>query len=320
MTRLALAVQPVLLLAQTAAEEAPSRSWRQTLHTPTVEILAGTILAVVGVWLLLPRGRRRGRLIGAVLSLLALMHFGSQIPLPTFGWADAAFNTIALATIVSCAATISSHNPLYSAIWFGMALLGTAGLFLLQGAQFLALATVVVYAGAILVTFLFALMLAQPGGHAFYDRISWEAGLSAATGAILVGLLSVTLAGAFSGPSTQGAELAALQDGVLADQHVARLGGQLFSRHLVAVEVAGALLLAALVGAMAIIQHSTRGGLPPGVGDPSPAFPSTAAPSPFARSGQGPNGAAASQAVPAAATPPRSTAPRPAVKEGDGNV
>ena len=54
-----------------------------------------------------------------------------------------------------------------------MSLLGTAALFLLQGAQFLGIATVAVYAGAIVVTFLFVLMLAQPEGHAFYDRISW---------------------------------------------------------------------------------------------------------------------------------------------------
>ena len=61
-----------------------------------------------------------------------------------------------------------------------LSLLGTAGLFLFQGAQFLAVATIVVYAGAILVTFLFVLMLAQPEGQASYDRVSWEALLSAA--------------------------------------------------------------------------------------------------------------------------------------------
>jgi NADH-quinone oxidoreductase subunit J len=58
-------------------------------------------------------------------------------------------------------------------------LLGTAGLLLLAGAQFLAIATVVVYAGAILVTFLFVLMLAQPEGRAAYDRVSFESLLAA---------------------------------------------------------------------------------------------------------------------------------------------
>ena len=47
-----------------------------------------------------------------------------------------------------------------------MMLVGVAGLFFLIGAEFLAVATLVVYAGAILVTFLFVLMLAQPEGDA----------------------------------------------------------------------------------------------------------------------------------------------------------
>ena len=76
-------------------------------------------------------------------------------------------------------ATVTFRNPVYCAIWFGLSLLGTAGLFLFHGAQFLAVATVVVYAGAILVTFLFVLMLAQPEGQASYDRVSWEALMSA---------------------------------------------------------------------------------------------------------------------------------------------
>jgi len=49
--------------------------------------------------------------------------------------------------------------------------LGTAGLFLLDGAQFLGVATVVVYAGAILVTFFVRADVAQPEGDAFYDRL-----------------------------------------------------------------------------------------------------------------------------------------------------
>ena len=79
----------------------------------------------------------------------------------------------AVITVASAAATIASRSPVYSAIWFAVSLLGTAGLLLLQGAQFLGIATVAVYAGAIVVTFLFVLMLAQPEGHAYYDRVSW---------------------------------------------------------------------------------------------------------------------------------------------------
>ena len=122
------------------------------------------------------------------------------------------------------------RNPVYCAIWFGQSLLGTAGLFLFTGAQFLAVATVVVYAGAILVTFLFVLMLAQPEGKAAYDRVSWEALLSAVTGVVIVGVLSMTIgrvlspANAAAQPVDRADAEEALDAGILAPQHVARLG------------------------------------------------------------------------------------------------
>ena len=102
------------------------------------------------------------------------------------------------ATIVAAVATISFRSPVYCAIWFGMTLTGTAGLFLLAGAEFLAVATLVVYAGAILVTFLFVLMLSQPEGHTSYDRRSWEAMISAFTGAVLVGILTTMIGSAIT--------------------------------------------------------------------------------------------------------------------------
>jgi hypothetical protein len=71
----------------------------------------------------------------------------------------------------------------YAAIWFALALAGVAGVLLVLGAQFLGVATIVVYAGAILVMFLFVLMLAQPAGLAPYDRVSSEPLLSALAGA-----------------------------------------------------------------------------------------------------------------------------------------
>ena len=105
------------------------------------------------------------------------------------------FLALAAVTVVSACGAVTFRNPVYCAIWFGQSLLGVAGLFLLAGAQFLAVATVVVYAGAILVTFLFVLMLAQPEGKAAYDRVSWEAPISALAGALMVGILSMTIGG-----------------------------------------------------------------------------------------------------------------------------
>ncbi len=182
---------------------------------------------------------------------------------------DGVFYLLAAITVLAAVATVTFRNPVYSAIWFGLSLLGTAGLFLFQGAQFLGVATVVVYAGAILVTFLFVLMLAQPEGHSFYDRISWGGKLSALTGAVMVGLLTLSVTSVFqhnptSAPTASRIAPAELSQEILADQHMAHLGAQLFSTQLVAVEVAGTLLLVALVGTVAIVAQirkpSSEGG------------------------------------------------------------
>ncbi|MEX0937601.1 MAG: NADH-quinone oxidoreductase subunit J [Pirellulales bacterium] len=257
-------VSRVTLLAQ--EESAPSLGQNLTDLAGSATAIFGamTIMLAIGMWLMLPRGTDRGRRTGMILALIGLGLLGSRLPGLATVLEESVFAVLAIVTVAACAATVSTRNPLYSAVWFGMALLGTAGLFLVQGAQFLGVATVVVYAGAILVTFLFALMLAQPGGHAYYDRISWEASFSAATGAVMVGMLAVTIGNAAETLPVEDSPQAAiaadetLRNGVLSDQHVARLGGQLFSRHLVTVEVAAALLLAALVGAMAIVTQGTR--------------------------------------------------------------
>ena len=236
------------------------------MNDPQNMFALATLLGAVGIFLMLPRGTGRGWFAGAVLAVAALGLGASQLPPLGDYVANGLFLTLAGVTVVSALATITLRNPLYCAIWFGMSLLGTAGLFLLGGAQFLAVATVVVYAGAILVTFLFVLMLAQPRGEATYDRVSWEALVSSAAGMVMVGILSMNLSYVFSQPvegedgpmaAAAAASPEELTQRVLADQHVAHIGGELFGRHLIAVEVAGILLLVALIGAAVICAKPT---------------------------------------------------------------
>ena len=231
-------------------------------------IVVAAALGGIGVWLLLPRGNQPGRRIGAALAMVALGLIGSQLSRVGDWLGDGTFGVLAAVTVIGAAGAISCRSPVYCALWFALSLMGTAGLFLFSGAQFLGVATIVVYAGAILVTFLFVLMLAQPGGHAFYDRVSWQGVLSAAVGAVLVGLLTTTVIDTFGNNlgdkrpkakySTEQLAAESLPAGdppILAPDHVARLGEELFSRHLIAIEVAGSLLLVALVGTIAILAH-----------------------------------------------------------------
>lgn len=221
-------------------------------------LILTTLLGALGVWLMLPRRTSRGRWAGIVMATVALGLGVSQVPRLGDWISDGVFLILAAITVFAAAAAVTFRNPLYCAIWFGQSVLGVAGLFLFIGAQFLAVATVVVYAGAILVTFLFVLMLAQPEGKASYDRVSWEALISAVTGIAMVGILSMTIGRVFSPVEVSKQPIvpptaAMLSTDILTPQHVARLGGELFGRHLIAVEVAGVLLFVALVGAAAIV-------------------------------------------------------------------
>ncbi len=221
--------------------------------------LATAILAL-GLWFLLPRGAAAGRAIGALLAAVALGILASRIPGVGHLPAEIVFYILAGVTLLSALATIAFRKPVYSAIWFGLSLLGTGGLMLFGGAQFLGVATVVVYAGAILVTFLFVLMLAQPEGQAPYDQLSWAPRLAALTGALLVGTLTLVVVSVFENPDVAlrpeaPFNAAELDENILSDEHMAHLGAELFSKHLLAVEVAGTLLLAALVGTVAIVAQ-----------------------------------------------------------------
>ena len=73
---------------------------------------------------------------------------------------------------------VTHPRPVFAAIWFVMVVVCSAGMFLLLGAEFMAFSLVIVYAGAILITYLFVLMLAQEAtaanGEALYDRVPRE--------------------------------------------------------------------------------------------------------------------------------------------------
>ena len=250
-----------------------------SLPAPGTLLAASVAAAAAGLWLLLPRGaeRRLARWSGAALGCLALA--GLVLTGRRLGGLgeEAVFLVVSLVAVISGAATVVSRSPVYAAIWFALALAGVAGVLLVLGAQFLGVATIVVDAGAILVMFLFVLMLAQPAGLAPYDRVSNEPLVAAVAGAVLLGLLSLvigrlsaetsaccrlpsraaalTATPAGDRPAADGAAAPPAPVDPLATDHVARLGGELFGRHLLAVEVAGVLLLVALVGSIAVVSR-----------------------------------------------------------------
>ena len=88
---------------------------------------------------------------------------------------------------------VTQHNPARAALSFALVVLRTCGLFLLLAAPFLMAATIIIYAGAIIVTFLFVLMLAQQEGPSDADARSREPLLATIIGFVLLGALLYVL-------------------------------------------------------------------------------------------------------------------------------
>jgi NADH-quinone oxidoreductase subunit J len=153
-------------------------------------IVLPIILGLIGVYLLLPRIRTYPTIWGAAASGFALLLAG--FTLIRGGMAvpeNLLFYCFSAIAIVTGGMLITQRNPVHAALSFALVVLSTCGLFLLQAAPFLMAATIIVYAGAIVVTFLFVIMLAQQTGWSDADRRSREPFIATVAGFVLVGAL-----------------------------------------------------------------------------------------------------------------------------------
>jgi NADH-quinone oxidoreductase subunit J len=248
------------------------------------------VFGAIVTYLLLPyqHGAGRPRLsysIVAVPAVIVLLSILTSLSPPGPFLPTVFFYIFSAAAISSAVLTVTSRNPIYSALWFASVVLSTSGLFLLASAPFLAAGTIIVYAGAIIVTFLFVIMLAQMEGKALYDRAARAPGSATITCFLLLWSLIYAFTGLTTDPSArvQGrpplsrineipsayhlqrlSEPLAVLDRAysstswLADakgnqkQNVAGLGESLYTDHLVTAGLTGVLLFVALVGAVAI--------------------------------------------------------------------
>lgn len=230
----------------------------------------------------LPQDGRRSRWLPGLLGLAALVlfcvyHFrpGRDIV------REVLFYVFSGTAVISAALMITDRNPVYAALWFAVTTLGVCGLFLLNAAPFLAAATIVVYAGAIIVTFLFVIMLAQQAGATNYDRRAYQPAAASATAFLLFGCLLYVLQGwsliensptpILPDPTLAATRLKFMHPPAAAQANelskpigeelgtMRNLGRSLFTDYLYAVEIAGTVLLIATIGAIAIAPRRSQG-------------------------------------------------------------
>src|SRR4051794_17702893 len=229
--------------------------------------IAALALIACGVWWLMPPSAGLPKLLGLVLAiggadwLVSRLHASGPLEQRIL------FALFATVAILAAILMITNRNPVYSALWFAIATLSVCGLFLLQSAPFLAAATVIVYAGAIVVTFVFVIMLAQQSGATVYDQRSRQPFLATVFGVLLLGALLAMLKSTnaddlhFTDVQPPVATANVLSQPAKAEQlgTMLGLGRSLFGDYLFAVELAGTLLLVATIGAIAIAPRR-RGG------------------------------------------------------------
>ena len=140
--------------------------------------IVGLVLWAIGILWLMP-GKQAGKQAATSPGRRADRRRGLVTFLPVLrqglirNWRmTVMFWVFAIGALMSGVLMITARNPVYAALWFALATLSTCGLFLSADAPFLAAATIIVYAGAVIVTFLFVIMLAQQSGAAGYDQRS----------------------------------------------------------------------------------------------------------------------------------------------------
>jgi NADH-quinone oxidoreductase subunit J len=248
--------------------------------------LVPPVFGFIALYLLLPRGNRAWRSVGIAFGVVALATLGFLYGSPGSTLNSYLFYLFGALAIIGAAATVTFPNPIYSALSFAVVVLNVAGLFVLRGAMFLAATTVIIYAGAIVVTFLFIIMLSRHPGNAPYDRIAREPFLASLAAFLLLSALLFTLVDWRQNPvvaTSSAKDLAAKavldleeptppgviplhgknpypESRVRKDEpsRLRGLGRTLFSDYLFAVELAGTLLLVAGVGAVAIAPRRAR--------------------------------------------------------------
>src|SRR5258708_6494368 len=130
------------------------------------------VLGAIGIYLLLPRPRPYPFWWGAACSAAALLAAGFLIVhTHVLSPESVLFYCFSGLAIGAGALLVTQRNPARAALAFAVVVLSTCGLFLLQAAPFLMAATTIVYSGAIIVTFLFVLILAQQEGPSDPDQL-----------------------------------------------------------------------------------------------------------------------------------------------------
>ncbi|WP_298292633.1 NADH-quinone oxidoreductase subunit J [uncultured Litoreibacter sp.] len=171
------------------------------------------------------------------------------------GFADFAFYLFAITVVTAGLFVVVSRNPVHSVLWLILAFLSSAGLFVLLGAEFVAMLMIIVYVGAVAVLFLFVVMMLDVDFAELRGELAKFVPLAGLIGVILLMELALVF-----GVWTGAENATALRDAVTPDlnetQNTAALGLLIYTKYIYLFQAAGLILLVAMIGAIVLtLRH-----------------------------------------------------------------
>jgi NADH-quinone oxidoreductase subunit J len=166
------------------------------------------------------------------------------------------FYLFAVALLVGGLMTVISRNPVHSVLWLILSFISAAGLFVLLGAEFVAMLLIIVYVGAVAVLFLFVVMMLDVDFAELKAEMAKYMPLALLIGVILLMQFGLAFGNWQVAEGALGARAAVTPEGV---QNTAALGMLLYDKYFILFQLAALILLVAMVGAIVLTLRHREG-------------------------------------------------------------
>jgi NADH-quinone oxidoreductase subunit J len=162
------------------------------------------------------------------------------------------FYAFAAILIFAALRVVTTRNPVHAALWLVLSFFSAAGIWLLLQAEFLAIALVLVYVGAVMVLFLFVVMMLDVNFEKMRERFRSYIPVAFVVGVLVLLEMALVVWGAYSGDRTVSPEASASYSNTKA------LGMLIYTEYAYPFELAGFLLLVAIIAAIALTHRRRR--------------------------------------------------------------
>ncbi|THD82839.1 NADH-quinone oxidoreductase subunit J [Aliigemmobacter aestuarii] len=169
--------------------------------------------------------------------------------------ADYAFYAFAIVTVTAGLLVTVSRNPVHSVLWLILAFLSSAGLFVLLGAEFVAMLLIIVYVGAVAVLFLFVVMMLDVDFAELKGEMAKYMPLGLLIGVVILMQISLGIGAWVQAEGAMGLRQAVAPD-MTQVENTKALGLLLYDKYLILFQLAGLILLVAMIGAIVLtLRH-----------------------------------------------------------------